>query len=106
MSGYLSATVGGGVLAAGLVDILHNMFEAARGLIVLAVILMGMVFVIMTWSRTRSLMPTIGALIVGALVVWGVSSFEWFANRAGEDIEGFDEDAGEPDTGISRPGED
>lgn len=105
-----SDLVGGeGILAAGLVDILQNMFDTAKGLVILAVIVIGMVFVIMTWMRTRSLVPTLGALLLGAMVVWGVSAFDWFANRVGTDINEFNQDSdatdGEPDTGICRPGD-
>jgi hypothetical protein len=42
------------------------------------------------------------------MVVWGVSSFDWFANRIGTDIERYDTDAGDvpdaPNTPIDRPG--
>jgi hypothetical protein len=97
--------MGSGLVGAGLVDILQNMFNEVRGLIILAVVLIGMVFVITTWMRTRSLAPTIGALVVGALIVWGVSAFDWFANRIGEDVERFDTDSQDVDWEIDRPGE-
>lgn len=88
----------------GLVSMLENMFDAAQGLIILGLILVGMVFVIMTWMRTRSLVPTLGALVLGAAVVWGVSSFSWFANRIGSDVQQFNENESNVSDGLDRPG--
>lgn len=98
----LSEGVHGTVLAAGLVDILKEMFEEARILVVMAMVLMGIVFVIMTWTRTRSLMPTLGAMLLGLLVVWGVTNYVWLADRAGETVEDTNNNAGE-DSGIDLP---
>lgn len=99
-----SATGDGAVLAAGLVDMLEGMFNDAQWLILLGVILVGMAFVIMTWMRTRSLVPTLGALLLGALVAYGVSSFDWFAERIGDDVERYDTEDNNADTSFDRPG--
>lgn len=103
-----TATASAGVVIAnnGLVNILENMFETAQGLIILGIILVAMTFCIMTWMRTRSLVPTLGALLLGAMVVWGVASFDWFANRIGSDVQQFDDDESDLGDGpIDRPGD-
>lgn len=82
--------LGGRVLAAGLVDILENLFSTAYGLIVMGMIILAIVFAAMTWVRTRSLVPVLGALLLGGLVVIMVSRFEWLANRIGEDVDELD----------------
>jgi hypothetical protein len=89
------------MISAGLVDILENMFVSAKGLIVMAMILVAMVFVIMTWMRTRSLVPTLGALLLGAFVVMGVYNFGFFSDRITEDIDRFAPEEGD---GQTNPG--
>ena len=55
-------------------------------LVQLGIGLLALVFVGMTWARTRSLAPTLGALVLGAVVVWGVNNMPILQREVDEDI--------------------
>jgi hypothetical protein len=68
------------------VNLLNGIMQDVRTLILGAIILMAMVFVIMTWARTRSLVPTIGAVVLGAVVIAAVASYTTFRTGVQQDI--------------------
>jgi hypothetical protein len=68
-------------------QLLHGLMSDVRGLLVAFMVIMSIVFAIMTWNRTRALVPTIGAVLFGALVVLGVASTTSISNRIREDVE-------------------
>jgi hypothetical protein len=68
------------------IDLFHNLIGEAQDLVTAAVVLMAIVMVVSTWARTRAFVPTIGALLFGAFVVWGVRNIDFFEERIGEDI--------------------
>jgi hypothetical protein len=39
-----------------------------------------------TWIRTRSLAPTLGAVLLGAIVIYGVSNFRVLSNDVKNDV--------------------
>ena len=65
---------------------LNGMMQDAKGLILGAIVLMAMVFVIMTWARTRSLVPTLGSLLLGAVVIGGVAKYATLRTEVEDDI--------------------
>ena len=67
-------------------NMLNGMMQDAKGLILGAIVLMAMVFVIMTWARTRSLVPTLGSLLLGAVVIGGVAKYTTLRNEVEDDI--------------------
>jgi hypothetical protein len=67
-------------------NLLNGLMQDARSLILGAIILMAMAFVIMTWARTRALVPTLGALILGAVVIAGVASYQTMRSEVEKDI--------------------
>ena len=69
-----------------MVNLLNGIMQDVRTLVLGAIILMAMVFVIMTWARTRSLVPTLGAVILGAVVIAGVASYTTFKAGVQKDI--------------------
>jgi hypothetical protein len=68
------------------IDLFHNLIGEAQDLVTAAVVLMAIVMVVSTWARTRSFVPTIGALLFGALVIWGVRNVDFLEEKVGEDI--------------------
>lgn len=69
-----------------MVDILNGFLADATDLITLAVTLMAIVFVLMTWARTRSLAPTLGALLLGAVVIYGVNNYDFLSEQIRDDV--------------------
>ncbi len=70
-----------------MVDILEGFLEDATTLITVGISLMAIVFVMMTWVRTRSLVPTLGALLLGAVVIYGVNNYDFLSQQVKEDVE-------------------
>jgi hypothetical protein len=72
-----------------LTNLLNGLMQDARTLILGAIILMAMTFVIMTWARTRSLVPTLGAVLLGVVVIAGVASYGTIQESVEDEIEGY-----------------
>jgi hypothetical protein len=69
-----------------MVDILDGFLKDAKYLITFGIGIMAIVFVMMTWIRTRSLAPTLGALLLGAVVIYGVTNFDFLSTQVQEDV--------------------
>lgn len=69
-----------------MVEILRNFLGDFTGLVKLGITLMALVFVGTTWVRTKSLAPTLGALVLGAVVIWGVNSMPVLQQNIQEDV--------------------
>jgi hypothetical protein len=67
-------------------NLLNGMMADAKSLILGAIVLMAMAFVIMTWARTRSLVPTLGSLLLGAVVIAGVARYSTIKDQVDKDI--------------------
>jgi Na+/glutamate symporter len=72
-------------------DLLQGFMTDARFVLLMATGLMAIVFVITTWVRTRSAIPTVGALLLGAIVVAGVNRMSTFQTVAEKDIDRYTE---------------
>jgi hypothetical protein len=70
-------------------NLLNGMMNDARSLLLGAIILMAMAFVVMTWARTRSLVPTLGALLLGVIVIAGVASYGTIRGEVEDDIDRY-----------------
>lgn len=68
---------------------LEGLMGDAKSLLIGALILMAIAFVIMTWARTRSLVPTLGALLLGAFIIAGVNNYTTIQNAVDEDIDRY-----------------
>jgi hypothetical protein len=77
-------------------NLLNGLMQDARTLLLGAIILMAMAFVIMTWARSRSLVPTLGAVLLGAAVVASVASFARIRSEVEDDIQRYTETDNEP----------
>ena len=77
-------------------NLLNGLMQDARSLLLGAIILMAMAFVIMTWARTRSLVPTLGAVLLGVVVIAGVASFSTIRAEVEEDIQRYTEADNDP----------
>jgi hypothetical protein len=59
-----------------------------EALVKAAIVVMGFMFVLMTGLRTRSVVPTIGALLFAGLLGWGVWNTDFIQDKVDEDIRG------------------
>ncbi len=69
-----------------MLEIINNFIESFQVLVAAGILLLAIVFVGMTWIRTRSLAPTLGAVLLGAVVVWGVNNIDVLENKVNEDV--------------------
>jgi hypothetical protein len=67
-------------------EIINNFIQSFQVLVAAGILLLAIVFVGMTWIRTRSVAPTLGAVLLGAVVVWGVNNIDVLENKVNEDV--------------------
>jgi hypothetical protein len=48
---------------------------------------MAIAFVVMTWVSTKSLVPVLGAVLLGAIVIYGVQNYDFLEQKVEEDFE-------------------
>ena len=48
---------------------------------------MAILFVVMTWVNTKSLVPVLGAVLLGAVVIYGVQNYDFLQTQVEEDFE-------------------
>lgn len=73
-------------------DLINGIMHDAREVLLGAIIIMAIAFVLMTWVRTRSLVPTLGAILLGAVVIAGVNNYGDLEQIAEDDIEDYSDD--------------
>jgi hypothetical protein len=81
-------------------DVIDSLLVDARTVLVSIVFLVGIAFVISTWVRTKSVVPTLGAVLVTVVVVWGVTNVNWLQDQVQEDIEQRESDPGSRISGL------
>jgi hypothetical protein len=67
--------------------ILDGFVDDAQNLVIGGMIVMAGVFTGTTWARTKALAPTLGALLLGAVVVYGVRNFDDLASIVEKDVD-------------------
>ena len=70
-------------------NLLNGIMGDVRTLLIGGLILMAIAFVIMTWARTRSLVPTLGAVIFGVIVIAGVTQYTDLQGETEDEIDGW-----------------
>jgi hypothetical protein len=68
-------------------EIITEFVDDAEVLVVAAIDIMAVVFVGMTWWRTRALATTLGSLLFGAVIVFGVNNIDILSDEVQEDVE-------------------
>ena len=51
------------------------------GLVVAAVLFIGHV-----WWKTKALIPTLGAMLLAGMVLWGTANIQWFQDEIGKEM--------------------
>jgi hypothetical protein len=69
------------------IEILRGVLAQVELLVIALVTVVAIVFVISTWVRTRSLVPTLGAVLLGAVVIYGVQNFDFLQGQVEKDFE-------------------
>jgi hypothetical protein len=59
----------------GLDNITQGFINELKTILIGVIVLQALMFVIMTYRRTQSPVACLGAIVVGALILWGVSNY-------------------------------
>ncbi len=70
-------------------NLLEGIMGDVRSLLIGGLILMAIAFVIMTWARTRSLVPTLGAVVFGVIVIAGVTRYSSLQTETEDEIDDY-----------------
>lgn len=68
-------------------EILNSFVRDAENLLIGVIVVVAIAFVAMTWMRTRALAPTLGALLLGAIVIFAVFNFRGLARIVESDVD-------------------
>lgn len=68
-------------------ELLHGEIARVESLVQAAVALMALIMVIVVWVRTKAFVPTIGALLFGALMTWAINNVAFLEQKVGEEFE-------------------
>ena len=70
-----------------MIDLLADKIADLESLVRAAITLMALGFVGVVWARTKSFVPVVGALLLGALVVWGINNVDFLERKIGEEFD-------------------
>lgn len=70
-----------------MVDFLHGEIAKIESLVQAAVALMALIMVVVVWARTKAFVPTLGALLFGALVTWAVHNTAFLQQKVDEEFQ-------------------
>jgi hypothetical protein len=68
-------------------QILNGFVADARTLMQGVMLVMGIAFVGATWWRTKAMAPTLGAVMLAAIVVFAVNNFDTLSNDVKRDVD-------------------
>jgi hypothetical protein len=68
-------------------DLLHAEILKIEALVQAGVALMALVMVVVVWARTKAFVPTIGAVLFGAIVTWGVHNVDFLQQKVNEEFQ-------------------
>lgn len=71
----------------GMRNLLQGFINDGKQIMIGIVVLMAIAFVIMTWNRTRSAVPVLGAILLGGAIIWGVSSYDVLKETVNNDVD-------------------
>jgi hypothetical protein len=66
--------------------LLEGLLDDASSVLIAACATLAIWFVVWTWVRTKSVVPTVGAFLLGAVVLWGVNNVGGLRKKVEEDI--------------------
>ena len=68
-------------------DLLHAEILKVEALVQAGVALMALVMVVVVWARTKAFVPTIGAVLFGAIVTWGVHNVDFLQQKVNDEFQ-------------------
>jgi hypothetical protein len=75
-------------------NVFNGVVRDTRTLLTAAIGVVAIWFVAWTWFRSKALVPTLGALLLGAIVIFGVTKMSTLTDRIQEDVDRYSQDGG------------
>ncbi len=72
-----------------MIDMLAGKITEVQALVQAAIVVMALIMVIAVWAKSKSLVPTLGAVVFGAAVIWGTNNVEFLEQKIGEEFQGM-----------------
>lgn len=70
-----------------MLDLVNSLLEDTTETLRSVVLLLAIVMVIMVWFKTKSFAPTIGAILFGGFMLWGVYNTATIGNLFGDQVD-------------------
>lgn len=61
------------ILGAGLIDVLNSKVGELENVVQAGLVLLAIIFIGYTWVKSKALVPTLGAIVMAAIVIFAVS---------------------------------
>lgn len=68
-------------------DLLHAEILKIQALVQAGVALMALVMTVVVWARTKAFVPTIGAVLFGAVVTWSVHNVDFLQQKVNDEFQ-------------------
>lgn len=68
-------------------DLLHGEIAKVEGLVQAGVALMALIMIVVVWARTKAFVPTIGAVLFGAVITWAVNNVAFLEQKVNEEFQ-------------------
>ena len=57
-----------------------------RQLVQAGLVVAAILFVAHVWWKTKALIPTLGAMLLAGMVLWGTANIQWFQDKIGQEM--------------------
>jgi hypothetical protein len=68
------------------IELLSDKIADVEMLVRAGITLMALIMVGLVWAKTKSFVPVVGALLLGALVIWGVNNVHFLEQKVDEEF--------------------
>jgi len=68
-------------------ELLHAEIAKVEGLVQAGVALLAMIMVVAVWVRSKAFVPTLGAVLFGAVVTWAVHNVDFLQSKVDQEFQ-------------------
>lgn len=68
-------------------ELLHGEIVKVQGLVQAGVALLALIMVVAVWVRSKAFVPTLGAVLFGAVVTWAVHNVDFLQSKVDEEFQ-------------------
>ena len=68
-------------------ELLHAEIAKVEGLVQAGVALLALIMVVAVWVRSKAFVPTLGAVLFGAVVTWAVHNVDFLQTKVNEEFQ-------------------